>query len=209
MSKNNNQQGLLIGGGIFLVIIVASISFILINSDTNDDSNNSNNDDNNSSISSEPADTTNQGEQDLSVPTDDITPPSIPNPTDDIVENPSNDTNTGDTENTPTDQNQAVVSADYADGTYTATGDYTTPGGPHTIEVELTIADNQVTDVNVTAVDVENRTSTRYLEVFNDGISGEVEGKELDEIRVSEINRSSLTSIGFNDAVNKIKDQAS
>ncbi len=48
----------------------------------------------------------------------------------------------------------------------------------------------------------------RYQGEFIDGIADEVVGKPIDELNVSRVAGSSLTSGGFNDAVASIKEQA-
>lgn len=99
------------------------------------------------------------------------------------------------------------TAATYADGTYTAEGSYQTPESVETITVTLTIADSVVTDVEVTG-DPQKPESQQYQSQFIGGISDEVVGKSLDEISVSRVAGSSLTSGGFNAAVDEIKAEA-
>lgn len=120
------------------------------------------------------------------------------------------DTSTGDSSSTgsTTDTGSgSSASGEYADGTYTADGSYQTPETVEEISVTLTIADGLVTDVEVTG-DPQARESEQYQGQFIDGISDEVVGKSLDEIDVSKVAGSSLTSGGFNKAVDAIKEQA-
>ncbi|MFT4156768.1 MAG: FMN-binding protein [Microbacterium sp.] len=98
-------------------------------------------------------------------------------------------------------------STTYTDGTYTAEGSYQTPETVETIAVTLTIADDIVTDVEVTG-DPQARESEHYQGQFIDGIADEVVGVALDELNVSRVSGSSLTSSGFNEAVESIKEQA-
>lgn len=102
---------------------------------------------------------------------------------------------------------ESTGSGDYADGTYTADGSYQTPETVETISVTLTIADGLVSEVEVTG-DPQARESEQYQGQFIDGISDEVVGKSLDDIEVDRVAGSSLTSGGFNDAVESIKEQA-
>lgn len=95
----------------------------------------------------------------------------------------------------------------YEDGTYTADGSYQTPESVETISVTLTLADGVVTDVEVTG-DPKARETEQYQGAFIDGISEEVEGKSIDELNVTRVAGSSLTSGGFNAAVDDIKKQA-
>lgn len=96
---------------------------------------------------------------------------------------------------------------DYADGTYTADGSYQTPETVEQISVTLTLADGVVTDVEVTG-DPKAPETEQYQGQFIAGIADEVEGVALDELNVSRVAGSSLTSGGFNDAVASIKEQA-
>jgi len=73
--------------------------------------------------------------------------------------------------------------------------------------VTLTVADGLVTDVEVTG-DPQARESEQYQGEFIGGIADEVVGKSLDDIEVSRVAGSSLTSGGFNEAVESIKEQA-
>ncbi|MDQ1084447.1 MULTISPECIES: hypothetical protein [Microbacterium] len=98
-------------------------------------------------------------------------------------------------------------STTYADGTYEATGQYATPESVESIDVTLTIAGDTVTAVEVTG-DPQAAESRRYQSEFIGGISAEVVGKKLDEISVTKVAGSSLTSGGFNEAVETIKTEA-
>ncbi|MDQ1110902.1 uncharacterized protein with FMN-binding domain [Microbacterium testaceum] len=98
-------------------------------------------------------------------------------------------------------------SGSYKDGEYEATGQYATPESVETIDVTLTIAGDTVTAVTVTG-DPQAAESKRYQGEFIGGIQSEVVGKKLDEISVSKVAGSSLTSGGFNKAVDTIKSEA-
>nr|WP_307214662.1 hypothetical protein [Microbacterium sp. SORGH_AS_0888] len=95
----------------------------------------------------------------------------------------------------------------YKDGTYTASGTYQTPETLETVEVTLTLQDDVVTAVQVTG-DPKARESQQYQSQFIGGISDVVVGKKLDEIQVSRVAGSSLTSGGFNKAIAEIKSEA-
>lgn len=96
---------------------------------------------------------------------------------------------------------------DYTDGTYTADGSYQTPETVESISVTLTIVDGVVEDVKVTG-DPKARETEQYQGQFIDGIADEVVGKSIDDLKVSRVAGSSLTSGGFNEAVASIKEQA-
>lgn len=95
----------------------------------------------------------------------------------------------------------------YADGTYTATGSYVSPGGQESIEVTLTLTSDVVSAVEVVS-NADNPNSVRYQGEFIDGIADVVVGVPLDELEVDKVAGSSLTSGGFNEAVETIKGEA-
>lgn len=117
---------------------------------------------------------------------------------------PSSSTGTG---ATGTDSGSSSGGGAYADGTYSASGQYATPESVETIEVTLTLADDVITDVEVTG-DPQARESQEYQSRFIGGIADEVVGKSIDDISVSRVAGSSLTSGGFNQAVDAIKADA-
>ena len=102
----------------------------------------------------------------------------------------------------------AGTGGSYTDGTYTAEGSYSTPESVETITVTLTLADGVVSDVEVVG-EPTRAESQQYQGQFIGGIADEVVGKSLDDISVSRVAGSSLTSGGFNQAVEDIKAQAS
>lgn len=117
------------------------------------------------------------------------------------------DAETGGSSNTGSDTSSTGDAASYADGTYTAEGSYQTPESVETVSVTLTLADGVVTDVEVTG-DPQARESQQYQAQFIGGIADEVVGVAVDDLNVSRVSGSSLTSGGFNQAVESIKEQA-
>ncbi|MFF2029580.1 hypothetical protein [Arthrobacter sp. NPDC058192] len=95
----------------------------------------------------------------------------------------------------------------YKDGTYSADGNYKSPNGTETVGVELTLAGGTVSDVKITT-HPSNSNTRKFQGEFAGGIQAQVVGKKLDELQVSKVAGSSLTSGGFNQAVAKIKSQA-
>lgn len=98
-------------------------------------------------------------------------------------------------------------SATYADGTYTESGSYQSPNGTETVDVTLTLGSGVVTAVTVVGKG-DSPDSKRYQGKFIGGIAGEVVGKKIDTLKVSKVAGSSLTSGGFNSAVDAIKADA-
>ena len=107
-----------------------------------------------------------------------------------------------------TDSTEAVTGP-YEDGTYDATADYQSPNGTETIKVTLTLESDVVTDVEVEGKSVDPSPEVEQHQAeFEDGIAGEVVGKNIDELDVHRVGGSSLTSSGFNEAVEQIKIKA-
>ncbi len=98
--------------------------------------------------------------------------------------------------------------ASYAAGTYEAEGSYTNPGGISTVGVEITLADGGTVE-DVTVTPQASGTSEQFQEKFAGGIAEEIVGRRIDELDVSKVAGSSLTSGGFNEALEQIKADAS
>lgn len=95
--------------------------------------------------------------------------------------------------------------ASYADGEYTATGQY--GGLPSSITVTATLSNNVITAVEVTP-HATDPTSLDYQERFANAVPAEVVGKPIDEVRVGRLAGSSGTPNGFNAAIQRIKEQS-
>ncbi|KQY60827.1 hypothetical protein ASD11_13825 [Aeromicrobium sp. Root495] len=110
-------------------------------------------------------------------------------------------------DDTETSSNDSGSSSSYKAGDYEAEGSYQNPGGQSSVKVSLTLE----TDGTISSVDVSpeaSGTSRQYQEKFVGGIADEVVGKSIDELNVGKVAGSSLTSGGFNAAVETIKDEA-
>lgn len=101
----------------------------------------------------------------------------------------------------------ATSGAGYKDGTYSADGTYKSPNGTETVGVQLTLANGTVSAVEITE-HPSNPNTRKFQGQFAGGIAAQVVGKSLDEIKVSKVAGSSLTSGGFNQAIEEIKSQA-
>lgn len=106
-----------------------------------------------------------------------------------------------------TDGTAGATTGTYTDGTYTAEGSYETPGGEESISVELTLADDLVTDVTVTP-EATGGNAARFQDEFASGIADEVVGAELSGLSVDKVSGSSLTGDGFNAALDQIRADA-
>ncbi|MFT4245503.1 MAG: hypothetical protein QM571_03140 [Micrococcaceae bacterium] len=108
----------------------------------------------------------------------------------------------------------ATPATTFKDGTYRATGDYTTPGGTESVTVNLTIKGDKVAAVETTG-SATSGSSAEYQEKFLSAYKTEVVGKPVNDIHLTRVAGSSititrtagssLTSNGFNAAIDKIK----
>ncbi|MCA9347980.1 hypothetical protein KC867_01060 [Candidatus Saccharibacteria bacterium] len=110
-------------------------------------------------------------------------------------------------DDTAVEQTEESSDSTYQDGDYSATGSYSTPGGQESITLSLTIEDDIITQVN--AVGSASRgDSAQYQSAFLSGYKSSVVGKDIKTVKLSRVAGSSLTSTGFNRAIEKIKDEA-
>lgn len=116
-------------------------------------------------------------------PTPEITPPPTPGSTD------------------------VTSSSHYKDGTYSATGNYFSPGGDESIAVQVTLKGDVITAVNATS-NATRPDSIRYQSIFLENYKPLVIGKKIDDVVLNKVSGSSLTSRGFNEALSQIKAQA-
>ena len=123
------------------------------------------------------------------------------------AEQPSGTTSDAATSSPAASDAGGAAAGTYADGTYTATGTYQTPETVETVKVTVTLAGDVVTDVEVVG-DPQARESQQYQSAFIGGIADQVVGKDIDEVSVSRVAGSSLTSGGFMKALAEIKAEA-
>ena len=95
----------------------------------------------------------------------------------------------------------------YKDGIYSAVGDYISPGGAEKIGVTITLKGDIIEDAKAQSKAFRPNT-IRYQGIFIENFRPLVIGKNLDEVKLDKVSASSLTPIGFNDALEKIKAQA-
>lgn len=92
-------------------------------------------------------------------------------------------------------------------GIYEVVGEYTSPKGPETIGVKITLERGVITASEVT-VQAVNETSKRMQGKFKDAYQTEVIGKPISSLDLGVVGGSSLTPNGFEDALKKIVEQA-
>lgn len=101
-----------------------------------------------------------------------------------------------------------VKESTYIDGVYSASGSYQSPAQMESIGVSMTLKSDKITGLVVTPK-ATDETSKFIQQLFVDGVNQLVVGKKIDELgSLSQVNGSSLTPIGFNQAVAQIKVQA-
>ena len=101
----------------------------------------------------------------------------------------------------------AAAATTYKDGTYTATGSYQSPGGTESVTITLTIAGDTITDASGQG-GATRPPSSQYQGEFLDNFASQIVGKNIDEVSLSKVAGSSLTSGGFNEALQTIKSDA-
>lgn len=116
------------------------------------------------------------------------------------------------TTNSETSTNNLTTSSSnstgtYKDGTYSSNGQYESPGGDESIDVSLTIKDGKIESSTV-AAQAASRESMEYQDDFESNYKKQVIGKDISTLKIGKVAGSSLTSQGFNDALDKIRNQA-
>ena len=101
----------------------------------------------------------------------------------------------------------APSTSGYKDGTYASNASYNSPGGIELISIKLTLKNGVVIDSNATTTG-NNQTGRYYQANFVAGYKSQVIGQSIAGLSLTRVSGSSLTSIGFNDAVDKIKSQS-
>jgi uncharacterized protein with FMN-binding domain len=99
------------------------------------------------------------------------------------------------------------ASATYADGTYSTDAQYQAPSGMERVSVTITLQDGVVTDVTATG-DATDREAAQFQDRFASGIASAVVGKDISGLSVTRVSGASLTSNGFNAALEQIRSEA-
>jgi len=119
----------------------------------------------------------------------------------------SNSSERQQTSPTTSTQGAEPQTATYANGTYEATGEYVSPGGRESIDVSVTVMNGKITDTTVTP-NADSGEAKEYQQRFAANYKDMVVGKSIDEVSLTRVAGSSLTGIGFNDALEQIKEDA-
>jgi uncharacterized protein with FMN-binding domain len=103
--------------------------------------------------------------------------------------------------------NMSNMMSGYKDGTYSDSDTYPSPGGIEDIAVTITIKDGVITAATIQQ-QANNRDSEEYQSAFQDNFKSKVVGKALSSLSLSRVSGASLTTDGFNEALNNIRSQA-
>lgn len=95
----------------------------------------------------------------------------------------------------------------YADGTYSAIGNYTSPAGEEQVVISLTLKDETITNTEFTGK-ATHPASKKWQEIFSAGYKEKVIGKSINELSLVAVSGASLATKGFMDALEEIKQQA-
>ncbi len=95
----------------------------------------------------------------------------------------------------------------YKDGSYSATGSYGSPAGTESVKVTLALKNGIIESADVVG-EANDHTSKRYQDMFISNYKQYVVGKNIDSVNLDKISGSSLTPVGFNNAVAKIRTEA-
>lgn len=118
---------------------------------------------------------------------------------------PANTLNASSTEQA---NSQQIPSATvYKNGTYTATGDYMTPGGKEQVTVTVTITDDKIISTTASA-QAKAPASKQFQDEFINNYQSQVVGKKIAEVKLDKVSGSSLTPKGFNAAIEQIRAQS-
>lgn len=101
----------------------------------------------------------------------------------------------------------AQMSSQYRSGRYTATGHYLTPGGNESIAVTLDVQGDTVT-ASAIEVEAKSPTARQFQEQFRSTIARQITARPLSTLSVSRVSGASLTSLGFDQALTRIRQDA-
>jgi hypothetical protein len=112
------------------------------------------------------------------------------------------------TPSTPTAPNiSQQAESSFKDGSYSSDGQYSTPGGTESIAITVTLKGGVIEDISLEQHATGGDTAI-YQQKFASQYKESVVGKDIDQVRLTRVAGSSLTSSGFNDALESIKRDA-
>lgn len=93
------------------------------------------------------------------------------------------------------------------DGVFTTKGTYSTPGGAESINLTVILKNDIIVNVELQQ-NASRGDSAIYQAKFASGYKPFVQGKDIKEIKLTRVAGSSLTSDGFNQAIENIRRDA-
>lgn len=112
----------------------------------------------------------------------------------------------GPTSSEPADRDTG--SGTFTAGEYSAEGSYSTPGGQEKLKVDLTLAEDGTISALTVTPEGQSPNSKIFQGKFASGISDVAVGKNIASLKVDKVAGSSLSSGGFNAALDDIAGQA-
>lgn len=100
------------------------------------------------------------------------------------------------------------IASNYNEGSYEATGNYQSPGGSQHIKIRIMLNNDGAIRESSAEGDSKSTDSRFYQSSFINNYKDEVIGKNINEVKLDRVGNSSLTSEGFNKALEDIKNQA-
>ncbi len=122
---------------------------------------------------------------------------TLENKTPAIVDTTNQTTNTNTT--TTTTPTETTLYA-YKNGTYTASANYYVPKYQNSISINISI-ENDIIKSATASHDYTDRESGLYIDSFDSQLSSKIVGKKISDIKLSRVGGASLTTYGFNDAL--------
>ncbi len=98
-------------------------------------------------------------------------------------------------------------SGSYKDGSYSTSAEYYTPEETDSIKVTLAVKNGVVTNVSA-STSTSSRESRQYDSAFLNAYKSYVVGKSLGSLNLNRVSGASLTTEGFNKALDAIRQQA-
>lgn len=101
----------------------------------------------------------------------------------------------------------ARTSGNYKDGAYSASVNYFTPDGQEPLTVKVTLAGNTITDSSVSTTPI-SREGQQYFDRFDSYYKSQVIGQKVSDVSLNRVAGASLTTDAFNQALQKIMQNA-
>jgi hypothetical protein len=108
---------------------------------------------------------------------------------------------------TSTTSGSTAKNNSYKNGTFVASGSYDSPGGTESITVSVTLQNGVVTATSAQS-GATDEDAKEFQAQFISGYKQLVIGKSISNLSLSRVSGSSLTSQGFNEAIDQIKQEA-